>query len=204
MTKKHAYRAAGILGGVIGIVLLYRFIRPIVERHVLPTALYWIEYARFYIESIPQVVFWVLIVVIALIIALFSFRSEKPPGERSKQRQEQRPGRVASLTQAMDNAIRHDYSRSRFAQYLAHLTLNVHRVQSGTSHRGLSFEKIQTVAEENHIPIPDFIVENVQQEETRDFGRPRSIGKKDKRKQLARIEKAIDEIEVQLKEKSVV
>ncbi len=189
-------------GAVIGFVLLYPHIKPLIERYIVLPVLYGIGYFRFYIESIPQVVFWIAAIVVTLIMAGFALNAEEQPSDGKHERKGADWGRIAANKLAIENALKHDYSRSRFAAFLARLTLAIHRVDSGPSRIGLSSDKIESIIREHQLSVPPYIVDNLKREEMRDFSRHAFQRRKNTEKQLDEIEEAVLTIEKMLKENS--
>lgn len=191
-----------LFGAVIGFVLLYPHIKPFIERYIVLPILYGIGYFRFYIESIPQVVFWIAAIVVTLIMAGFSLNAEEQPTGVKHERKGGDWGRIASNKLAIENAIKHEYSRSRFAAYLARLTLAIHRLDSGTSRIGLSREKLDSIIKEHRLSVPRYIIDNLKSEEMRDFSRNTFRWRMDAENRLDEIEDAVQTIEKMLKENS--
>lgn len=116
-----------ILGGILlGVVLLALLLRGVVRQAVLMPLLYTWWVGRLLYRSVPQLVFWVLFMVGALLILWRSlFRRAGDPPKTTGVVLEERMGPVQTWARWLRRARSSYYSRWRLARLLAELTQEI-------------------------------------------------------------------------------
>jgi len=134
-------RQLALLLASIGLAAVLAYVlRGVIQAYViLPAArLFWrlrVDYL-----SIPQIVFWVLLVVALIVVTVDSFRLRESREQRSRRLRPTRPGELQQLVFWLQRSQRGVYSQWYLANTLANLALDILQQRSGEMKRGQRLE----------------------------------------------------------------
>ena len=134
--------------GVFAIVLYFLvddFVQQMIIRPVLHVA--WL--VLFVIESLPQGLFWLAFIIIAMVIAGKSFSRRSADRRSSQQSTVVHQGPVATWSGLLDRARTRDFSRWRLAQSMRSLTRDVL-----TPNHDPAAEQLEETKEQPGIDLP--------------------------------------------------
>lgn len=139
-----------LIGGLILVLagVLVALVQGVARDTIVIPILYAFLYAQQIFESIPQLILWILVVVVVLILALRSLVG-RPTLFLGSRQERTNYGRVETWMRLVDFAGQDEYSRWRLAQRLGLLTSEVvaHQEQ-------VDLRQTRQVIEDQTVPMP--------------------------------------------------
>lgn len=109
--------------GLLLAALLALVLRDFMRESVVVPLLYGLWIARLYIESLPQTLFWALLIIAALVIAGGSLIGRRKPRAKARAIEGEPKGRVTQWALRIRLGTQGDYFRARLARRLGQLAL---------------------------------------------------------------------------------
>lgn len=143
------------IGGAVAAVLVAAYIlREPIRRTVIQPVYTGVQYVLLYVQSVPQAIYWMVLLVVAAWIAVRSFAGERDAEMRGKRRRVERPTRLSYIREWIQLADRYPYYRRKLALALSSLLLRS---------RGENVETEKNIVQrmESMDDVPEFIRVNI-------------------------------------------
>lgn len=150
------------IGGAAAAVLVTAYIlREPIRRTVIQPIYTGVQYVLLYVQSVPQAIYWMVLLVVGAWIAVRSFAGERGAELRGKRGRTERPTRLSYIREWIQLADRYPYYRRKLALALSSLLLRSRGEDVETEKR-----IVQRIESMDH-DVPEFIRTNLAGSEER-------------------------------------